>query len=82
MTGAVLVANRSKEASMYIFHQELEAIHQDIVNDGLRRAEQRRILKEWKERQHGGRSAGYRFLSRVVRLLSSRVSSLQSSFDV
>ncbi|HEX8919241.1 MAG TPA: hypothetical protein VF898_12115 [Chloroflexota bacterium] len=31
---------------MYISHQAQQAIHQDIVNDGLRRSEQRRMLKE------------------------------------
>lgn len=37
---------------MYISHQAQQAIHQDIVNDGLRRSEQRRMLKE-REQESG-----------------------------
>jgi len=29
---------------MYIPHQDRQAIHQDVVNDGLRRSERRRLL--------------------------------------
>ena len=36
----------TKEAVMYIPSQHLQAIHQDAVNDALRRSERRRMLKE------------------------------------
>jgi hypothetical protein len=48
----------TKEALMYISHQELQAIHQDIVNDSLRRSEQRRLLKEM-ERDEGTRGTSW-----------------------
>ena len=31
---------------MYISHQGQQVIHQEMVNDGMRRSEQRRLLKE------------------------------------
>jgi hypothetical protein len=37
---------------MYISHQGLQAIHQDIVNDALRRAELRRKLQEQESKSH------------------------------
>jgi hypothetical protein len=37
---------------MYISHQGLQAIHQDMVNDALRRAELRRKLQEQKTESH------------------------------
>lgn len=36
---------------MYISSQALQAMHQEIVNDGLRRAERRRLLATVKERE-------------------------------
>jgi hypothetical protein len=35
---------------MYISHQGLQAIHQDVVNDALKRSERRRLLKGVEER--------------------------------
>jgi hypothetical protein len=36
---------------MYISSQALQAMHQEIVNQGLRRTEQRRLLAEVKARE-------------------------------
>ncbi|HZU11812.1 MAG TPA: hypothetical protein VFB58_03155 [Chloroflexota bacterium] len=36
---------------MYISHQALEALHQENVNEGLRRSERRRMLQAWKKQQ-------------------------------
>jgi hypothetical protein len=37
---------------MYISHQGLQAVHQDIVNDALRRSELRRKLHEQETKSH------------------------------
>ena len=37
---------------MYISHQGLQAIHQDMVNDAMRRAELRRKLREQGTESH------------------------------
>ena len=41
----------TQEDIMYISSQGLQAIHQEMVNDNLRRSDQRRMLREWRERQ-------------------------------
>lgn len=40
---------------MYISSQELQAMHQEIVNEGLRRTEQRRLLAAVKARESRAR---------------------------
>jgi hypothetical protein len=37
---------------MYISHQSQQAVHQDIVSDGLRRSELRRMLKARREQDN------------------------------
>jgi hypothetical protein len=38
---------------MYISSQGLQSIHENNVNEGLKRSEQRRLIKEWKDQQRG-----------------------------
>ncbi|HZU14194.1 MAG TPA: hypothetical protein VFB58_15245 [Chloroflexota bacterium] len=59
---------------MYISSQALQAMHQEIVNEGLRRAEQRRLLSEVKARESQTRhpSPLRRLLGHVLRGLPAQ----------
>jgi hypothetical protein len=58
---------------MYISHQGLQAIHQDIVNDALRRSELRRKLQAQETESHNRAARRYigMPLTVLVRLMLS-----------
>ena len=58
---------------MYIPYQGQQAIHQDIVNDGLRRSEQRRMLQE-RETETDTRARAWNFGMPLTALVRSMLS--------
>jgi hypothetical protein len=54
------VRHNTREAGMYISQQGLQAVHQEIVNDGLRRSKEQRLRKVLRDRQQAGIEPGAR----------------------